>query len=74
MSKRVLNADLLAKLPAVTAETMIVNEQGRILGTFLPIEPAKLEPKISQEELDRRSKSNEKRYTTAEVLKHLEKL
>ncbi len=74
MSKLVLNADLLEKLPALTAETMIVNEQGRILGTFLPVGPAKLEPKISQEELDRRSKSNEERYTTGEVLKHLERL
>jgi hypothetical protein len=74
MPRLILNSDLLAKLPTVTSETMIVNEQGKILGTFLPIDPLDLEPKVSEEELDRRSKSNEKRYTTVEVLQYLEKL
>jgi hypothetical protein len=74
MPKLVLNSELLAKLPAVTSETMIVNESGQIIGTFRPLRPADLEPKISEEELDRRSKSNERRYSTAEVLKHLESL
>jgi hypothetical protein len=33
-----------------------------------------LTPEVSEEELDRRERSNEKRYTTAEVLAYLEKL
>ncbi|HWG43137.1 MAG TPA: hypothetical protein VN688_10155 [Gemmataceae bacterium] len=32
-----------------------------------------LSPDVSEEELDRRAQSNEKRYTTAEVLAQLEK-
>ena len=33
-----------------------------------------LSPDISEEELDRRANSKEKRYTTTEVLAHLERL
>jgi hypothetical protein len=33
-----------------------------------------LEPQISKEERERRKHSNEKTYTTVEVLAHLEKL
>lgn len=33
-----------------------------------------LEPQVSDEELRRRSRSDEKTYTTAEVLAHLESL
>lgn len=31
-----------------------------------------LSPDVSEEELDRRAKSTEKRYTTVEILAHLE--
>jgi len=33
-----------------------------------------LSPDITEDELERRAKSTEKRYTTAEVIAHLEKL
>jgi hypothetical protein len=33
-----------------------------------------LTPDVSEEDLDRRENANEKTYTTAEVLKHLESL
>jgi hypothetical protein len=49
-----------------------------VLGRFVPlIDPSEWEPvspEASEEELDRREKANEKRYTTAEVLAYLEKL
>jgi hypothetical protein len=51
---------------------------GRLLGRFVPAtdlaewEPAS--PEVSEEELNRRAQSAEKRFTTAEVLAHLEKL
>jgi hypothetical protein len=73
MSKLVLNAELLTKLPAVTSETMIVSEQGKILGTFMPIDLAKIQLDISEEELQRREKAD-RQYSTAEVLAYLEKL
>jgi hypothetical protein len=48
------------------------------LGRFIPaLDPSQyepLQPQISDEELQRRRNSNEKRYTTAEVLAYLEKL
>ena len=51
---------------------------GKILGRFVPrIERSEwknIPPGISEEELERRSKSTEKRYTTAEVIAHLESL
>jgi hypothetical protein len=50
----------------------------QVLGRFFPkvdlsnYEP--LEPQVSEEELDRRSKSKGKCYTTAEVVAYLESL
>ena len=44
---------------------------GRVLGRVIPAND--LTPQVSEAELDRREKANEKRYTTAEVLAHLEK-
>ena len=50
---------------------------GRVLGRFVPlIDMSEWEPisaDVSEQELDRRAQSQEKRYTTAEVLAHLEK-
>jgi hypothetical protein len=51
---------------------------GKVLGKFVPLidlsEWEPVSPDVSEEELDRRERSNEKRYTTAEVLAFLEKL
>jgi len=54
----------------------IMDERARTEGgelcDFSEWEP--LSPDISEEELDHRARSNEKRYTTTEVLAHLENL
>lgn len=59
-------------------EIEVCDEQGRILARVKPVlDPSfwnSLTPPASDEELDRRSKSSEKRYTTQEMMKYLEKL
>ncbi len=57
----------------------VCDQSGRVLGRFFPVlDPSLyegLEPQISEEERQRRRQSREERtYTTAEVLAHLEKL
>jgi hypothetical protein len=78
MSKVVLNGDVMDKLGRLYYTVELCDEAGRVLGRFVPAldisEYEPLTPEISKEELERRKHSKEKRYTTAEVLAHLEKL
>jgi len=78
MTKLILDADLKNKLLNLTEPLELCDEAGRVLARLFPAEdPAEYEcwePPISEEELTRRAQSNEKRYTTAEVLAYLEKL
>ncbi len=78
MTPIILDATVSSKLNTVVLPVDLCDPSGRVLGRFVPlIDPSEwepLSPDISEEELDRRCKSNEKRYTTAEVLAHLEKL
>lgn len=71
MPKIVLNAEMLSQLPTLTATTLIVDENGNWVGLFTPA--AKLQPAISDEELQRRANSKEKGISTAELLASLEK-
>jgi hypothetical protein len=79
MSKIVIDASLRSLLQAVSQPVDLCDETGQVLGRFLPAVDLSsqyevVEPPISDEELDRLSRSNEKTYTTAEVLAYLEKL
>ncbi len=78
MARIVLDAATIAKLTTELHPVEVCDEQGNVIGTFRPrLDPAKygpLEPQISEEELERRMKSNGPWYTTAEVLEHLRKL
>ena len=73
-----LDAAILEKLLAQMESVDICDASGKVVGHFVPkIDPAEFEvvgPDISEEELHRRMESNEKRYTTAEVLQYLERL
>lgn len=77
MGKIVIDAVLREKLQTVTQPVELCDESGQVLGRYIPAldlsqyEP--WEPQISEEELQRREKS-EKWYTTAEVLAHLKSL
>lgn len=78
MTQIILDADAVSKLNGVVQPVELCDPSGRVLGQFVPrIDMSEWEPitpDVSEEELDRREKSNEKRYTTAEVLAYLEKL
>jgi hypothetical protein len=73
-----LDASLAGKLNELGQTVELCDPTGKVLGRFVPTidlsqwEP--VSPETSEEELDRRARSNEKRYTTAEVLAYLEKL
>ncbi len=75
MTQITLDASLSSKLNDLTQPVDLCDPSGRILGRFVPLidmsEWEPLSPDISEEELERRTRSHEKRYTTAEVLAHL---
>jgi hypothetical protein len=78
VARVVLDAILRNKLHNLSVPLELCDESGRVLARLTPAmdvaqyEP--LEPQVSDEELLHRSQSNEKTYTTAEVLAYLEKL
>ena len=78
MTQIILDASVSSQLHEVSRPVELCDPSGRVLGRFVPLidlsEWEPLSPDISEEELDRRANSKEKRYTTAEVLAHLEKL
>jgi hypothetical protein len=78
MTRIVVDADLLEKLGSLIQPTELCDAKGRVLARLTPVyDPAEfgpLEPQVSDEELARREKSTARRYSTAEVLKHLEQL
>ncbi len=78
MSQIVVDAGLSSKLHGITSSVELCDPSGNVLGRFVPLvdmsEWEPISPDVTEEELDRREQSNERRYTTAEVLAHLEKL
>jgi len=78
MTRIVLDATLRQKLGDLVQPLEICNEAGRVVARLTPVyDPAEygpLEPQVSEEELLRRAQSDEKTYTTAEVLAYLENL
>jgi hypothetical protein len=77
MTRVILDPAMREKLHNLAQPLEICDEAGRILARLTPVydprEYGPLEPQVSEQELRRREQSNEKRYTTAEVLAHLEK-
>lgn len=77
MTQIMLDATATSRLCRVKEPVEICDPEGHIIGQFIPLtnmsdwEP--VSPDVSEDELERRSKSDEKRYTTAEVLARLEK-
>jgi hypothetical protein len=78
MTQITLDAAIARQLSSIYQSVELCDPSGRVLGHFVPridmSEWEPISPEISEEELEHRSKSTEKRYTTAEVLAHLEKL
>jgi hypothetical protein len=78
MTQITVDAALASKFQDLAQVAEVCDPSGRVLGRFIPVldlaEWEPVSPDVSEEELDRRAKSKERRYTTAEVLAHLEKL
>jgi hypothetical protein len=78
MTRVVIDATMKSKLHNLTEPLVLCDESGNVLGTVIPsVDLSEYEPcgpQVSDEELERRANSHERRYTTAEVLAHLEKL
>lgn len=78
MSRFTLDASVAAQLHAFTSPVELCDPTGKVIGRFSPVidwsEYEIVGPEITDEELERRRNSNEKRYTTAEVLEYLRKL
>lgn len=73
-----LDAALAGRLNELGQTVELCDPAGKVLGRFVPtIDLSQWEPvgpETGEQELDRRERANEKRYTTAAVLTHLEKL
>lgn len=78
MTRLVVDTGLHLKLHDVTETVALCDEAGHVIGHFVPsIDFSDWEPvseDISEEELDRRGRSAERRYTTAEVFDYLASL
>ena len=78
MTQLILDASMRSKLFELKQNLELCDESGQVLARLIPVvdsssfEPR--EPQVSDEELRRREQSDEKTYTTAEVLAHLESL
>ena len=77
ITRVIVNETLRSILHNLSLPLELCDESGRVLGRLFPsADPNQygpLEPQVSEEELDRRDNAQEKRYTTTEVLAHLEK-
>jgi hypothetical protein len=78
MKRITIDAELKEKLLGLKQYLEICDESGRVVARVTPVpdvsEWEPVTPEVSEEELDRRARSDEKRYSTAEVLAHLRQL
>src|SRR5436190_483648 len=76
MKQIVVDANLLEKLEYEIEPVQLVDPSGRVLGVYTPdLSNFDLEePTLTEEEERQLLDPNTKRYTTAEVLAHLERL
>lgn len=77
MTRVIVDETLRSRLHNLSEPLELCDESGRVVGRVFPAvdlsQYEQWEPPISEEELRRREQSDEKRYTTAEVLAHLER-
>ncbi len=78
MTRIICDTALREKLHNLAKPLELCDEAGHVLARVVPMLDLELEassePQISREELDRRTASRGKTYTTAEVLAYLESL
>jgi hypothetical protein len=77
MTRVTIDDDLTQKLYGFSRELELCDVAGNVVARVKPVLDSShfdpLTPPASNEELDRRSKSSEKRYTTKEMLDYLER-
>lgn len=78
MTQVFLNAALRSQLLNLSKPLELCDEKGKVVALVYPaVDPSlyhPLEPQVSEEELDRRERCDQKRFSTTEVLARLEKL
>jgi hypothetical protein len=76
MTRIILNETLRGLLPDLSRPVEFCDENGQVVGRFLPEMPVSVgrEPPPLSEDEWRRREAEEPAYTTAEVLAYLEKL
>lgn len=78
MTRIMLDPGDSSKLHNLTHPVELCDSEGRVLGRFVPLidseEWEPISPAVSEEELDRRAQTTERRSSTAEMLARLEKL
>jgi len=78
MTRIFLDNELRSKLLDLREPLELCDSAGQVVGRLFPnLDSAaygQWEPHMDEAELQRREQSNAKRYTTAQVLAHLEKL
>lgn len=78
MTRVIVDSTLKEKLLGLSLPLELCDDAGRVMAHVTPVdehgeyEPAG--PQISRDELRRRANSSERRFSTSEVLKHLESL
>lgn len=78
MTRILVDALLREKLQGFAKPLELCDDAGRVVARVVPVYDTEqydaLDSPISDEELDRRERTPGKRYTTEEVLRHLEQL
>jgi len=78
MTQIILDTALASRLHAMGQPVELCDPSGRVVGRFVPLidlsQWQPVTPDITEEELQQRLQSPEKRYTTQEVLAYLERL
>lgn len=78
MTQITLDPELAGRLSHLLQTVELCDSSGRVLGRFVPAtESSRWEPigpDVSEDELDRREQSDERRYSTTEVVARLESL
>ena len=78
MTRIIVDDSLRARLHNLDEPLVLCGQQGQVFGHFVPAvdmsEWEPVSPGVSDEELDRRARSNERRYSTTEVLARLASL
>ena len=78
MTRIILDSNAVNQLSSARRPAELCDVTGKVIGRFVPAldtsDWEQLTPHVTEEELKRREQANEKTYTTAEVIKHLESL